>query len=291
MIPPGTLRGRALFVAVVLGALVAGGSCAAKKRREAALRSLSAEATYARAIDALAKRNLQQAREEIERMQYATEDRSEIEPLARLALADATFYQDTDLDLIDARSLYLDFVALYGHHRLAPYAQLQAGMCSLEQVRHPSRDQTQTYQAIEDLRVVEQRYPGGSWARAARDLANTARANLAEHEFGVGRFYLDRKAYEAAAARLRHLLERFPEYPEKEKVLFHLGESLRHLGKDAEGLVYLEQLVEDFPDSEFAEQARKVLDSGAAPKAPPAEKDEETPPRSSNGQATRSAPR
>jgi outer membrane protein assembly factor BamD len=174
-------------------------------------------------------------------------------------MADATFYQGTDIALIDARNLYLDFVTLYGDHPLAPYAQTQAGMCSLKQVNHPSRDQSQTRQAIADFEVVTARYADSPFARAARGLLADATSRLGESEFLVGRFYLRRKAWEAAAERFRRVVQQYPDYHAMDKVLFHLGRALVAGNGDVEGRLYLDQLITEYPGSPWVGEARRLL--------------------------------
>jgi outer membrane protein assembly factor BamD len=210
-------------------------------------------------MELLARRELRQAIEVLQSIQYTPETLQDTEPLARLALADATFYQGTDIALIDARNLYLDFVTLYGDHPLAPYAQTQAGLCSLMQVNQPTRDQSQTHQAVSDLQVVIERYRDSPFARAARGLLVETRSNLAESEFLVGQFYLKRGAWEAAAERFRRVIERYPDYAAMDKVLFHLGRALVAGSGDVEGRLYLDQLITDYPDSRWADDARRLL--------------------------------
>ncbi len=245
-------------------ALLAVSGCAGRKG-VVPTSTLSAEAMYRQAMTLLEQRSLRKARTVLERIggQYTQKNRTVLEPLVRLALADVSFYEGTDLALIDSRALYLDFVTLYADHPLAPYAQLQAGVCSLRQASHPARDQSETLRAIADLRDVVRRYPDSKYARAARDKIDEAEMLLAEHEFLVGAFYLAKKKYQAAAQRFKTIIEQYPRYPEKEKLFFHLGQSLVLAADNVEGKVYLDRLLADYPDSEWAGRARKLLPRAA----------------------------
>jgi outer membrane protein assembly factor BamD len=250
-------RRRASAVALVL---VATAGCAARK--EAAdddYVRLSAQELYQRSLDQLASGSLRKSRQDLERVQFTAENRPKLEPLVRLGLADVTFYQGDQISLIEARTKYLDFVTLYADHPKAPYAQLQAGVCSLKQVRDPSRDQGQTEHAIADLREVERRYPKSIYVDAARDMIEQAEQSLAEHEFRVGYFYYKRKSYLAASERFRIILDRFPKYAEREKLYYYMGQALILGNNDAEGKIYLDKLLTDFPEGQFAEDARKAL--------------------------------
>jgi outer membrane protein assembly factor BamD len=216
----------------------------------------------------LERGKLTQARTTLQQVNYTAEDdRAEIEPLVRIGQADATFYQKNVLGLIDARNLYLDFVTLFSDHALAPYAQFQVGICSLNQVAAPSKDQTETRRAVSGLGEVERRFPGSPYADAARRMRRVAEANMAEHEFMVGRFYLKRKKYIAAADRFRRILEQYPHYGEVDKVYLHLGRALLKSNNESEARVYLDKLVSDYPDGRYAAEARKALGEAGGPLA------------------------
>ena len=86
---------------------------------------LTAEDLYRQGVAAIEQRKLR-VRTLLERI-HSAQDRPDLEPPVRLALADATFYLGDDVSLIEAHAKYLDFVTLYGDHAQAPYAQFQAG--------------------------------------------------------------------------------------------------------------------------------------------------------------------
>jgi outer membrane protein assembly factor BamD len=245
--------------------LASSGTVHAKKKKSQEATYITAEEIYRRAMAEIQEDDLRDAQTLLERITYGPDNRDELEPLVRLGVADATFYQSYGVSLIDARSLYLDFVALYGDHPAAPYAQFQAGVCSLKQVVHPSRDQSQTHQAIADLRVVEQRWPGSVFARAARSMIREAEHNLAEHDFTVGKFYLKRKAPMAAVERFQGILDRYPQWKEREKLYYYLGQAQLRAGNDSEARIYLDKLVTDYPHGEFRKDALKELDKAGGP--------------------------
>lgn len=259
---PEPLRRRLAAAAVLFAALailVAPGCAAKRREKKAAAEILTARSLYETAEDQIARRNFRKARSVLEKIQFSSDDRATLEPLVRLALADSMFYLGDDLSLIEARAKYLDFVTLYGDHAKAPYAQFQAGMCSLDQVANPARDQSETYVAIGDFKELLRRYPESAYAVAGRDALDHAEANLAEHEFVVGRFYLQKDKYVAAADRFRTLMEKYPRYPEREKLYFHLGKALVLGDSDSEGKAWFDRLIADYPASEYAQEAKKFL--------------------------------
>ena len=250
----------ALFAAVLL---VAAGSCASKRKPKGAVEVLTAEETLRRVDDALARHKLRKAKDLLQKIQFTSEERAQYEPLVRIRLADSTYYLGDDLSLIEARSKYLDFVTLYGDHPRAPYAQFQAGMCSVKQMDSPTHDQEQTHVALDDLGQIRKRWPNSPYARAAEQFVSRGRDGLAEHEYVVATFYRKKKVYDAAAARFRAMLDGYPLYRDKDKVYYWLGWTLLRSRDDAQARVYLTQVVDDFPRGKYAPLARKLLASSA----------------------------
>ncbi|HVQ34664.1 MAG TPA: outer membrane protein assembly factor BamD [Candidatus Bathyarchaeia archaeon] len=250
----------ALGVALLL---TAAGSACSKKKAKGSAEILSAQQALVRVDDAMARHQLRKAKTILGKVQFTTDERGEYEPLVRLALADATYYLGDDLSLIEARSKYLDFVTLYGDHPKAPYAQFQAGMCSVKQIYSATRDQAQTKVAIADFEAVTTRWPTSDYARAARQFVGKGRDGLAEHEFIVGSFYRKKKSYDAATERYKDLLEAYPEYRQKDKVFYWLGWTLQKNRNESDARVYLDRVVTEYPMSKYAKMAQQMLDEGA----------------------------
>ncbi len=262
------------IVAVLIPALVlCATGCAAKKKSAAAAEVVTAEATLVQVDAAMARRQMRKAKILLQKIQFTQTERPTYEPLVRLALADATYYLGDDLSLIEARSKYLDFVTLYADHPKAPYAQFQAGMCSVKQIYSASRDQGQTRVAIEDFREIDKRWPKSPYARAARQFVGKGQDELAEHEFIVGNFYWKKKAYQAATERFTGLLDTYPSYGQKDKVFYWLGRTLIAAKSPDEGRVWLDQVLNQYPRSKYAKLATQLLadaakkESAAAAKA------------------------
>jgi outer membrane protein assembly factor BamD len=243
--------------------LAAAGSACSKKNAKGSAEILSAQQALVRVDDAMARHQLRKAKTILGKVQFTTDERGEYEPLVRLALADATYYLGDDLSLIEARSKYLDFVTLYGDHPKAPYAQFQAGMCSVKQIYSATRDQAQTKVAIADFQVVSERWPTSDYARAARQFVGKGRDGLAEHEFIVGNFYRKKKSYDAATERFKDILETYPEYRQKDKVYYWLGWTLVKNRNESDARAYLDRVVTEYPMSKYAKDAKAMLDEQA----------------------------
>lgn len=255
---------RALAMSTLIVLLLPFAGCSGRKRGVTGVGSIVAADNFDRAMKLLSERQLRQATSALTRIRFDPATRAEIEPLTRLAIADAAFYQGTSLGWIDSRTKYINFVTLNANHPLAPYAQLQVGQCSLKQVNAPAKDQSVTRQAIRDFEQVETRWPESDYIVAARALMRQARSRLAESEYLVGRFYLKKKSYLAAIERFRIVVDRFPDYYELEKVLFHLGQAHLRSGNQLEGRVFMDRLINDYPQGDYIGKARKALGSVGA---------------------------
>jgi hypothetical protein len=66
------------------------------------------------------------------------------------------------------------------------------------------------------------------------------------------------------------LLKDYPDYGHLDEVLFRLGECQILVGRTAEALPHLSQLVNDYPKSEFVAEAQKLIETASSRSAVPA---------------------
>lgn len=186
------------------------------------------------------------------------------DPLGRRALlrvADSYFAQGDPVNLVEAQYKYRDFINRYPGSDRADYAMLQIAMVSYKQMERPDRDQQKTAEALVKFDEMLRAYPKSSLRPEAETRRQDVLDRLARHEHIVARFYMKRKQYNAAMLRLNGIVERYPNYRDKDGVFFDLGTSLAAMGRKAEARLYYERVVTEFPKSEYAERARRKLDS------------------------------
>jgi TolA-binding protein len=104
------------------------------------------------------------------------------------------------------------------------------------------------------------------------DLAEPYLRNVIEHDepnqsghadnamFALGFALGKRGQYAQAVYSFERLLERWPEFKDKDKTLYCLGLSRLALGQKDKGRAALEQLVREFPDSSTVKGARQALE-------------------------------
>ncbi|MGH0037630.1 MAG: outer membrane protein assembly factor BamD [Myxococcota bacterium] len=177
---------------------------------------------------------------------------SDIAVQAELRIADS-YFADGRWD--EALSYYRDFADLHPNHEKVPYTMLQAALCHNAQVESPNRDQTPTREALEALEKLIRRFPYSPETREGEELMRDLRARLARSIMDVGDFYLDRRDYQAAAARYRSVLDGYPGLGLDAEALYKLGVSYENMQRNDEALRLFLVIVENFRDSDIADQA------------------------------------
>jgi outer membrane protein assembly factor BamD len=178
---------------------------------------------------------------------------------AKLGIGDVYLAEGTPDSLVFAQNEFREFLTYYPTSARADYAQYKLAMTHFRGMRGPGRDQTETREAIRELEIFVQRYPGSSLAEEVQMKLREAKDRMGQHEFGIGLSYYRTRWYPGAVARFRELLKTDPAYTNRDAVYFYLAESLRRASNNDEAMVYYERLVAEFETSEYLEDARKWL--------------------------------
>jgi outer membrane protein assembly factor BamD len=160
---------------------------------------------------------------------------------------------------LEARFEYQKFLELYPTDPLASRAQFQLGMCSLKEVQSADRDQSKTRDALRAFRLFRRQYPQDPLLPQAEVHIRFLRARLAQHEFGVARFYYKKQAYGAAINRLLNLIQLYPNMPDLDEALYMLADSYRGEENYVKAQRVLRLLVDHFPTSAYLSRARSQL--------------------------------
>jgi len=126
-----------------------------------------------------------------------------------------------------AAQRYLDF---YPADEDAAYAQYLVALSYYDQIDSVDRDQGNTFQALQALRVVIERYPDSKYAESAKLKFDLAIDHLAGKEMQVGRYYLKRGFYTAAINRFRVVVEQYQTTTHTPEALYRLIEAYLSLG-------------------------------------------------------------
>ena len=184
--------------------------------------------------------------------------------LAELRLGDAYFDQEK---FPLAISQYRSFLKLHPNHEKSVYAHFRIAESYVGQMPDDwfllppghEKDLAKTRDALREVNLFLRRFPESDQVEEAKSMSQKARRQLADHEFYVATFYLDRGKPEAAAMRLTYLLENYQGVGLDPNALFLLARAYLELGDVDKAKEALGDLIEFFPTHEFAEDARTYL--------------------------------
>jgi outer membrane protein assembly factor BamD len=242
------MRQRAAIAALGLLAVLAA-ACKSAPADDPILR-LSAEESLARGKEFLAADKHARARPYFEHA-FEAEPNSVTGRTALLLAADTYYLEGGASNFEQAEAKYRDFLNRFPTSDQAAYVQFQIANSLAKRMEKPDRDQAVTRKALEAYEDLLRLYPTSEYGAQARQQIEVVRANLAEHEFIVGRFYLRYARPVGAVERFRFLLAEYPEYPEKDKVLFHLGLAYQQSEQPDAARETFERLKTEHPDSPY----------------------------------------
>jgi outer membrane protein assembly factor BamD len=184
--------------------------------------------------------------------------------LAELRIADCLLMQDKHAEAIAA---YRRFVRNRPSHDEIPYARYKIAQAYYEQI--PSEfflsppaeqlDQGATREALRQLRRFILDFPDDSRVEDANGMVREALRMLAQHELYVADYYLGEGHPEAAIMRLETLLRSYTGSGVEPEAMLLLARVHMRMRQKDEARGVLEELIERYPRSGHAEQARRYL--------------------------------
>ncbi|MBQ9394659.1 MAG: outer membrane protein assembly factor BamD [Proteobacteria bacterium] len=181
--------------------------------------------------------------------------------LSDLRIADA--YRESG-EYAQAAVAYQNFLRTYPAHPDIAYATYQAANCYYEMM--PSsmfllpdpwqRDRKSTAQAETAFSVYLRRFPDDENVPVAKEQFAEVRRRLANHELYVAEYDFKAKAYKGTIRRLTGLFETYPDAEIIPKAHILLAHSYLELKDPVSAKKVLTELIEKYPDNEYAGDAR-----------------------------------
>ena len=147
-------------------------------------------------------------------------------PKAKLMLGDSYFFQSSP-SYPEAEVEYASFLNYFPRHELRDYALYHRALCHFSSIESAERDQSETRKALQGFQQLLAESPGSPYAGETRAKILQCWRRIAEHELIVGVFYVNTYYYPGAETRLKALLETYPDYVDRERAYFYLGEAMR----------------------------------------------------------------
>jgi outer membrane protein assembly factor BamD len=210
-------------------------------------------------------------------------------PLAKLAIADSFFLEGTTSSLIQAGQAYQDWLTFFPTDPLTCDAMMKVAETEMRQMGLSDRDITHARKAEQRLKVMLQQCPRSSLKPDAELRLRETQDNLAMHSLQIATFYGDRYVVSKGAkgglkgeqSRLQEIIDKYPYFCRTDEVLFRLGWTYQQEEEPDEAAKLFQQLVRDYPNSDYIDKAKDQLNiiGAAIPEPDPIKKDLPTCPK------------
>ncbi len=192
-------------------------------------------------------------------------------PMAKLAIADSFYLEGTTSALIQAAQAYLDWLTFFPTDPLADDAMLKVAEAEMRQMGLSDRDVTHARKAEQRLKALLQQYPQTNLRPIVEGHLIDTQENLAMHGYQIGNFYLDARykghkgGLKGAQSRYKEVLEKYPHFSLRDEVLFRFAYTFQQEEEPDEAAKFYQELLRNFPNSEYADKAREQLSIIGAP--------------------------
>jgi outer membrane protein assembly factor BamD len=241
--------------------------------------SVSAQRNYEKGMDALQQKDWLAASKYFafikSRFPY-----SKFAVLSEVRIADAEIGAEEFTQAIDSYRL---FIRLHPTHELVSdgYASYRIGEAYYRQLSGDSfllppayeGDQTSNEEAATELTTFSEKYPQSPYLPKSKEILKKVGKKLADHEWYVAQYYWKRDKPMGTVLRLRRLLERYRGVGYDEDALWLLGRAYVSVDMTDRARSTWQELVDKYPQSSRAAEARSALPAlprSAAPSAIPA---------------------
>ena len=175
---------------------------------------------------------------------------------AELKIADAYYLNQQYPEAINA---FKEYQSMHPSNENIPFVVYRLGQAHFDQFTSTDREQKNTLIAKGYFETVVTNYPKSAYAGPAKEKLAKCIGYLAEYDFNIATFYFQQGKYPAARDRFEELVRKYRGTPAAAKSLFFLGESYRKEKNNVKAGLAYEALIEHYPESKFAPEARTLL--------------------------------
>ena len=234
--------------AVALALLLA--SCATEKVLSEQEYHQKATASMKEGTYDLAIQNYQKLLEEYPFSDYSEE--------AQLKIGQAQYLNE---QYAEAIASFQDFQRMHPTNPNLALTEYYTALSYIDQMGKKDRDQRAAENAQAHFQTLLARYPGSPFSDEAKRRLKECREVLADHEFTIARFYLIWTNPIGAEARLRRLLENYPDTDVAGAALAHFGRYFRKRGDLTRSALAFASLIAQYPNNpDIAEASATVAE-------------------------------
>lgn len=151
------------------------------------------------------------------------------------------------------------FIELHPSDENTPYAYYLKALCFYEQISDVRRDQKMTELALDSLQQVVQRFPDSKYAKDALLKIDLTKDHLAGKEMEIGRYYLERRQFQAAINRFEKVVEQYQTTTHVPEALHRLVEAYLSLGILDEAQKSAAILGHNYPDTSWYKETYRLM--------------------------------
>jgi outer membrane assembly lipoprotein YfiO len=186
-------------------------------------------------------------------------------PMAKLASADSFYLEGTTSALIQAAAAYQDWLTFFPTHPLADRVLLKVAESEMRQIGRPDRDSTRAKRAEQRLNALLQQYPKTILLSEVMERKRQVQDNLGLHNLIIANFYYKQSVdykkggLKGAQSRYREILDKYPEFSFMDEALYKIAVTYLIEEETDQAAKYFQQLVRDYPNSEYVEKSKEQL--------------------------------
>lgn len=187
-------------------------------------------------------------------------------PMSKLAVADSFFLEGSTSALIQGIAAYQDWLTFFPTHALADRVVLKIAESEMRQIGLPDRDATRAKRAETRLKALLQQHPNSVLRKDAEERLLQVQNNLGTHNLLIANYYysqsVDQKkgGLKGAQSRYREILEKYPNYGFMDEALYKLAVTYVVEEETDQAARYFQQIVRDYPNSEYVSRAKEQLE-------------------------------
>jgi outer membrane protein assembly factor BamD len=182
----------------------------------------------------------------------------ELNILAELKIAEAYFL---DEQYIEAAVAYEAFLVSHPNNARVPDVLYQLGLSYSYQMLGFDQDQTATINALKAFTTLKERFPQDRRSEVLQTYIENCRNQLAASDLNIGQFYLVTKDYSAAINRIEGLLMKYPNFYNRDKAYFYLGQAYMMVGDNEKADMAFNTLFNDYSNSDYIPDARDFIET------------------------------
>jgi len=181
----------------------------------------------------------------------------EMNTLAELKIAEAHFLAE---EYIEAAVAYEAFLKNHPDHPRVADVLYQLGVSYMYQVLSPDQDQSATSYALNAFTTLKEKFPKDRRNEETQIYIDRCLNLLAASELNVGIFYLRNEEYAASINRIEGLLKKYPNYYERDKAYYYLGQDYLLNGQKEKAVETFNKLFNDHVGSEYILDAQRFIE-------------------------------